>query len=79
MPFQPGQSGNPLGRPKGSYNKTRRGGLRPAIYIHTLDCQTDCQVTFKSDGLDEGQDILVVSFCGSMFLNQKQRTDPLLL
>ena len=24
MPFQPGQSGNPLGRPKGSCNKTRR-------------------------------------------------------
>ena len=24
MPFQPDQSGNPLGRPKGSCNKTRR-------------------------------------------------------
>ena len=24
MPFQPGQSGNPLGRPKGSCNKTKR-------------------------------------------------------
>ncbi len=24
MPFRPGQSGNPLGRPKGSCNKTRR-------------------------------------------------------
>ena len=24
MPFEPGQSGNPLGRPKGSCNKTRR-------------------------------------------------------
>ncbi len=23
MPFQPGQSGNPCGRPKGSRNKTR--------------------------------------------------------
>ncbi len=23
MPFQPGQSGNPIGRPKGSRNKTR--------------------------------------------------------
>jgi hypothetical protein len=24
MPFKPGQSGNPLGRPTGSCNKTRR-------------------------------------------------------
>jgi len=27
MPFRPGQSGNPLGRPKGSCNQTRRAVL----------------------------------------------------
>ena len=33
MPFEPGQSGNPLGRSKGSCNKTRRAVLEWATRI----------------------------------------------
>ena len=40
MPFQPGQSGNPLGRPKGSCNETRRAlGMWPRVLWKTHKCK----------------------------------------